>query len=495
MLYTPRSALLSWNFASGDLLPYNDPMKKSIKSYSLEELKELTQHLGQPKFRAEQLIQWLYFHHVSSFEEMTNLPKNFREQLALHYTLPTVSIKERQVSADKSRKYVLELADGEYVETVAIPETTSDAISKSGAKPIYDSSPETLSQPRKISPKEISRPHKISPETTSQPLLNSSSEYDSQVDQKSFSKNLSAANLTLCPQSHSTPQSMSRPAPFSTPLSTSHSTSRPTQLSTPRPTPLSASHSTQLSEKTHSSRLTVCFSTQVGCAIGCSFCATGQEGFSRNLDIGEILDQIFVVQNDFGQRASNIVAMGQGEPFLNYDNTLAALHIMNHPKLLGIGARHITVSTCGILNGINKFAHVDKQFTLAISLHSARQNIRDELMPHMKNQNLDELKTSLKNYISLTNRRVTLEYMLIKKVNDSEKDLSALLKFCGGLLCHVNLLPLNPVSHSPFQPSDQKTAYKWINTLKKKGIEATLRNSRGKDIAGACGQLKNSLIV
>lgn len=246
-------------------------------------------------------------------------------------------------------------------------------------------------------------------------------------------------------------------------------------------------------EEQEPSRLTVCISTQVGCSMGCTFCATGQEGFTRNLQVGEIVDQVILAQNDFGTRVSNVVVMGQGEPFLNYENTLAALRILNHQKLMKIGARKITVSTCGIVKGIDGFAQEPEQFTLAVSLHSAIQSTRNVLMPNTQNQPLRILKAALSHYIEQTGRRVTLEHVLIEDMNDGEEDLDALVKFCDGLLCHVNLLPLNPIDSACFTPSKQKTVQKWLDTLDKKHIEATFRQSRGSDIAGACGQLKNKL--
>ncbi len=244
---------------------------------------------------------------------------------------------------------------------------------------------------------------------------------------------------------------------------------------------------------TKNERLTVCFSTQVGCAMQCAFCATAKEGFTRNLTIGEIVCQVLLVQKDFGQRVTNVVGMGQGEPFLNYDNVLEALRILNDPKGIAIGARHITLSSCGILQGIQRFAQEPEQFTLAISLHSAIQAKRDKLMPSVSSQPLDALKKALMMYREATNRRITLEYLLIKGVNDGPEDLTALVEFCRGLLCHVNILPLNDISDSPWKPSGQAVANHWISTLMSKDIEASIRQSRGSDIDAACGQLKNSL--
>lgn len=241
-------------------------------------------------------------------------------------------------------------------------------------------------------------------------------------------------------------------------------------------------------------RLTVCFSTQVGCVMDCLFCATAKEGFVRNLTVGEIVGQVLLVQSDFGQRVSNIVGMGQGEPFANYENVLEAVKIMNDPKGIAIGARHITLSTCGLFQGIDKLAQEPEQFTLAISLHAAQQSTRDALMPKMAQFPLYRLKEKLQNYTAKTKRRVTLEYLLIKGVNDKEEDLRALIDFCSNLLCHVNLLPLNDVSDSPWIPSSGKKSQYWLGVLMKHGIETSIRKSRGSDIDAACGQLKNSTV-
>lgn len=240
-------------------------------------------------------------------------------------------------------------------------------------------------------------------------------------------------------------------------------------------------------------RLTVCCSTQAGCAMGCVFCATGKEGFTRNLSTGEIVDQILIAQEHMGKRVSNVVVMGQGEPFLNYDHTIAALKILNGEKLLNIGARHITISTCGIVPGIDRLSHEPEQFTLAVSLHAAFQRTRDNIMPGVSKYSLKDLKTTLLKYIECTNRRITLEYAMIKDTNDSAADLRALTDFCAGLLCHVNLIPLNKVQGSKYQPSSWQTMNHWHMALNRNGIEATIRNSRGSDIAGACGQLKNEI--
>lgn len=236
-------------------------------------------------------------------------------------------------------------------------------------------------------------------------------------------------------------------------------------------------------------RLTVCVSSQSGCAMTCAFCATGKAGLTRSLVPGEFIDQIHTVQEDYGMRVTNVVVMGQGEPFANYDATLAALRIMNHPKLLNIGARHITVSTCGLVKGIYAFANEPEQFTLAISLHAARQEIRDRLMPRLSSQPLSQLRTALNIYTEKTGRRFSFEYALMKGENDSEEDLRALISYCKGMLCHVNLIPLNKIDDSPFKPASQSQIKYWESQLQANGVAVSIRASRGSDIAAACGQL------
>lgn len=238
-------------------------------------------------------------------------------------------------------------------------------------------------------------------------------------------------------------------------------------------------------------RLTVCVSSQSGCSMRCAFCATGMNGLTRNLFPGEIADQVLLVQNDFNQRVSNVVVMGQGEPFANYDNTLAGLRIINRPSLLNIGARHITVSTCGVISGIEKLSKENEQFTLAVSLHAARQQVRDTIMPAMKSQPVTKLKASLQEYTESTGRRFSFEYALMKGVNDSNEDLAALLDLCKNLLCHVNLIPLNDIESSSYKPVSKSTMKHWHDSITAGGIECSIRNSRGSDIDAACGQLAN----
>lgn len=239
-------------------------------------------------------------------------------------------------------------------------------------------------------------------------------------------------------------------------------------------------------------KLTVCCSSQAGCAMACAFCATGKQGLIRNLYLGEIVDQINVVADDFRQRVSNIVVMGQGEPFANYQAVIEALHILNNSRYNDIGARHITISTCGIVPNIKKLAHEGMQYTLAVSLHSAIQRTRNEIMPRVTQFPLTDLKDALEYYTRTTNRRVSLEYALIKDVNDSAEHLRALCSFCNNLLCHVNIIMLNKIENSPFAPVSESVRRLWLQELENHNIPATARRSRGADIDGACGQLAHS---
>ncbi|NTU70511.1 MAG: 23S rRNA (adenine(2503)-C(2))-methyltransferase RlmN [Coriobacteriia bacterium] len=237
-------------------------------------------------------------------------------------------------------------------------------------------------------------------------------------------------------------------------------------------------------------RLTVCFSTQAGCAMGCTFCATGISGLVRDLGPGEMVDQVRLVAADLGTRVTNAVAMGQGEPFANYDATLGALRFLNAPNGPNIGARHITVSTCGLLSGIRRFSEEPEQFTLAVSLHSAVQETRDRLMPGVRAMRLPELREALTAYAGATGRRPSLEYALIEGVNDSDAEMTALLDFARGMLVHVNLIPINSVTESGFSRSASDRVLAFERALRAAHIEASVRTERGADIDAACGQLR-----
>lgn len=337
------------------------PSLIDLRSLSRSELGQALSELGQPMFRVKQIDEWVWEKGVSSFDDMTNLPKALRATLSERFTLGGVSQIACQVSEDGSRKYLLRYGDGTAVECVGMPT---------------------------------------------------------------------------------------------------------------------------------GNRLTVCVSTQAGCGMGCAFCATGAAGLTRSLTAGEIYDQVIHVRNDFDTRVTSVVLMGQGEPFANYDATLAAMRKFNAPDGLGIGARHITVSTCGIIPQIKRFANEPEQFTLAVSLHSAVQKTRNALMPGVRKYSLLHLYEVMGEYVDKTGRRPTYEYALIRGVNDTEDELAALCDFCRDNLAHVNIIRLNEVKGSRFQPSSDARAGEFVRRLNNVGVEATIRESRGQDIDAACGQLK-----
>jgi 23S rRNA (adenine2503-C2)-methyltransferase len=328
------------------------------------ELLAVLEELGQPKFRAKQVEEWLWEKGVASFDEMTNLPKALRTALAERYTLGGMEQLARQVSEDGSRKYLLRLGDGAAVECVGMPT---------------------------------------------------------------------------------------------------------------------------------GSKLAVCASSQAGCAMGCAFCATGAAGLTRSLTASEIYGQVMHVRDDFDTRVTSVVLMGQGEPFANYDATLSALRRLNSPDGMGIGARHLTVSTCGIIPQILRFAKEPEQFTLAVSLHSAVQRTRNLLMPGVKRYSLLNLYEAMGTYVDLTGRRPTYEYALIRGVNDTEDELESLVDFCRGTLAHVNIIRLNEVPGSKFLPASDARAGEFVRRLQQVGVEATIRLSRGADIDAACGQLRQRM--
>lgn len=328
------------------------------------ELAEILSELGQPAFRAKQVEEWVWSKNAQSFDDMTNLPKSLREELARRLTLGGVEEVARQVSVDGSRKYLLRYPDGVSVECVGMPSR---------------------------------------------------------------------------------------------------------------------------------GRLAVCASTQAGCAMGCAFCATGAAGLTRSLTASEIYEQVMHVRDDFNDRVTSVVLMGQGEPFMNYDASLGALRKLNDPEGAGIGARHLTVSTCGVIPQIMRFANEPEQFTLAISLHSAIQRTRNALMPGVRKYSLINLYNVMGEYVNKTGRRPTYEYALIGGVNDTESELQALCDFCEGTLAHVNLIQLNEVEGSKFRPSTELRAQDFVRRLANVGVEATIRNSRGSDIDAACGQLKQRI--
>ena len=332
-----------------------------LSGMSLEELEKLMSELGATKFRAKQIHNWIYTKSVSTIDEMTNLSKDFREQLKGIASVTETKIKVKQTSKDGTLKYLVEYPDGECVETVLM-------------------------------------------------------RFDNR------------ANLTAC------------------------------------------------------------VSSQVGCAVNCSFCATGKGGFKRNLDYKEIIEQVLTIQRDTGLKVTNIVFMGQGEPLLNLDNVLKALEIFNND--FQIGARRITISTSGIIPGINRLAEMDLQSTLAISLHAPNHKLRSEIMPIENRYPLDELKKALLNYVEKTGRRITIEYILIHKFNDTFEVAKELAYWLKDLKCNINLIPYNSVIENDYKKPSSSDIMKFKYLLEHSGKKVTVRLERGADIDAACGQLR-----
>ncbi len=240
----------------------------------------------------------------------------------------------------------------------------------------------------------------------------------------------------------------------------------------------------------YDSRLTVCVSNQVGCRMGCNFCASTIGGLSRHLEAWEILDQIMKVQEDLGKRVSNIVMMGSGEPLDNFDNSMRFLKLVNEKNGLNIGNRHITLSTCGLVDKILELADMQIPINLAISLHSPYDEERKEIMPIAKKYTIKELMDACRYYISKTNRRVTFEYALIKDKNNTDREAKKLVELLRGMLCHVNLIPINPIAERDYEKPNIEYINKFKNYLDKNKIPVSIRNSMGSDISGACGQLR-----
>lgn len=238
----------------------------------------------------------------------------------------------------------------------------------------------------------------------------------------------------------------------------------------------------------------VCISSQVGCRMGCRFCASTIGGLERNLRPSEMLEQIYRIQKDSGERVSNVVVMGTGEPLDNYDNLVCFIRLLSHEKGLNMSQRNITVSTCGIVPGIRRLAEEQLTITLALSLHAVTQEKRRELMPIANRYDLSEVLDACGYYFEKTGRRLTLEYSLVSGVNDSEEDAKALSKLASPLRAHVNLIPVNPVTERNFVQPKEKIIDNFKKNLEKYGINATLRREMGRDIDGACGQLRRKYL-
>lgn len=334
----------------------------NIRDLYLEEIENELINIGEKKYRAKQVLAWLY-RGVESFDEMTDLPKDLIEKLKEKYVIKCTNIIACQESKDGTKKYLIELNDGNAVEGVLM-------------KYKYGN--------------------------------------------------------------------------------------------------------------------TVCISNQIGCKMGCNFCASAKIGFVRNLTAGEIVSQIIDIEKRSGEKISNIVFMGIGEPLDNYDNVIRAIRLINDPKGLNIGARHISVSTCGLVHNIRRLADENIQCNLCISLHSSRDEVRTSMMPINKTYNIAEVLTACNEYIKKTNRRITFEYALVDGVNDSKDDALHLAKLLRGMLCHVNLIPINKIKDGIYEKSSTEKILAFRDTLNDKGIVATVRRELGSDISAACGQLVRS---
>ncbi len=330
-----------------------------IKSMTPEELAAFFKELGQPAFRAKQVFRWLY-RGVTSFDEMTDLPKALREQLEERCFLTVPKVARKQVSAiDGTIKYLWELADGNCIETV-------------------------------------------------------------------------------------------------------------------------------LMRYQHGN--TVCVSSQVGCRMGCAFCASTIAGRVRDLTPSEMVDQVLFTQLDSGAHISNIVLMGIGEPLDNFDTVMRFLQLVNHPEGLNIGMRHISLSTCGLTEKIDKLAQLGLQLTLSVSLHAPDDETRSQIMPINRSVGVDKLMDTCRRYFKTTGRRISYEYAMIDGVNDSDRQADLLAGLLKGLPGHVNLIPLNDVEESPLKPSRRVAQFQ--KRLESHGVTVTVRRRLGSDIDASCGQLR-----
>lgn len=238
----------------------------------------------------------------------------------------------------------------------------------------------------------------------------------------------------------------------------------------------------------------ICVSTQVGCRMGCKFCASTVEGMIRNLTSGEIIAQILKAQAELGERISNVVLMGSGEPLDNFENVLKFIELVNSDETLNIGQRHITMSTCGIVPKIEELGDKNFQITLAISLHAPNDEIRKTMMPIANKYSIKELMEACRYYFNKTNRRISFEYALVKGVNDKKENAEELCAILKGFSCHVNLIPINEIKENSFKKSRMEDINRFKDALIKNGIETTIRREMGSDINAACGQLRRKYI-
>lgn len=342
-----------------------------LKELTPEELTAFVTGLGQPAFRAKQLLRWMYVALETDFDQMTNLPKAFREKLKANARVGQLELKEERHSEQETTKFLFTLPDGEVIESVRM-------------RYMEDMGP---------------------------------------------------------------------------------------------------------------GRVAVCISTQVGCAMACDFCASGKLGLRRNLTTWEIVDQVVQIQKSVqarGERVANVVFMGIGEPLHNYKHTLRAVRMLNHPEGLGIGMRHLTISTAGLVPKIRDLAAEKLPVRLAISLHATNDTLREKIMPINKKWNLQALLQACRDYQETTGRRVTFEYILLDGVNDSVEEARELVRLLQGTHALVNLIPWNPIEGVDFKRSRPSHVRAFQEIVEQSGIKCTVRQEKGSDIAAACGQLRLS---
>lgn len=338
--------------------------RADIKSFNLQQLTDFLEQLGEKKYRAKQIYEWLHVRHVSDFDEMTNISKELRSRLRDSCELVVLQpIKVQASKQDDTRKYLFALPDGNSIESVRMKYKHGN---------------------------------------------------------------------------------------------------------------------------------TVCISSQAGCRMGCKFCASAVGGLERSLRPSEMLEQVYRIGKDIGERISNVVVMGIGEPLDNYENLLAFIRILCDENGLNISQRNITVSTCGIVPRIRQLADEKLQITLALSLHAAVQEKRMQLMPVAGKYELSDVMDACEYYFAKTGRRMTYEYSLIGGINDTPQDAEALGRLLGGRNCHVNLIPVNPVKESFYQQPEERISALFKNKLEKYKINVTIRRAMGRDIDGACGQLRKN---
>ncbi|KXL51733.1 putative dual-specificity RNA methyltransferase RlmN [Anaerotignum neopropionicum] len=338
--------------------------KTDLKSMNLEEIQFFMADLGEPKFRAKQLFEWMHKKQVSSFDEMTNLSKGLREKLGQNATLRGVEGVRRLISQiDGTRKYLFALENDSVIESV-------------------------------------------------------------------------------------------------------------------------------LMKYEHGN--TVCISTQAGCRMGCRFCASTIDGVERNLSAGEMLSQVYEIQKDCGEHINGVVLMGSGEPLDNYENVVKFLRLINHPDGQNMGQRHITLSTCGLIEKMYQLEEEHLQITLAVSLHAPNDEIRKQIMPVARANPMDRLLVACYDYTEKTKRRITFEYAMMQGINDSDACAKELATKLREMLCHVNLIPVNDVKERDYTKSSADRVKRFAAILQGNGVETTIRRKLGSDIDAACGQLRRS---